>query len=70
MDHIVLNLKEGTYLICDKAREVAKHTRFKIHNLQRIFSREKKNLVKEDEGVYILRVPEKNKKYNIDGTLE
>lgn len=66
MDHIVLDLNEGTYSLNDGLKEVEKRSPFSIHNLQRIFSREKKNIARREKGIYVLRVTKKNETLKID----
>lgn len=65
MLHVIINEADGTYEICDGIPIVAEHSPLNLENLQRIFSREKKNINRKD--IKILRVPEKNKKFLIDG---
>lgn len=67
MLHIVLDLNERTYSICDGVPKVEENSELKIDNLNRVFSREKRNY--DRKGVLVLRVPEKNKKFKIDGSF-
>jgi hypothetical protein len=64
MLHIVLDLNNRTYSVCDGVPNVERNSKLKADNLNRVFSREKKNY--ERNGVLVLRVPAKNKIFKID----
>lgn len=67
MLHIVVDLNERTYSICDGVPNVERNSPLKADNLNRCFSREKKNY--DRKGILVLRAAEKNTTYKIDDEL-
>ena len=67
MLHIVIDLDDNTYSVCDSVTKIENVSLHKKDNLQRVLSREKKNYIKGNKMV--LRVVEKNKVHKIKGGL-